>query len=122
MPHELSNLLRQTIDRELPILQGLPDAQSTAKPAGVDSWSPREELGHLIDSVANNHIRFVRAGTEPDFLGPGYAQNAWVDIHGYQHMPWSSIVEFWYKYNSFLVDLVARIPAEKLATKCYIGN
>ena len=39
---------------------------------GPDSWSPRQELGHLIDSAANNHIRFVRAATEPEFSGPGY--------------------------------------------------
>jgi hypothetical protein len=118
---ELSLLLQQTIDRELPFLQALTDEQSTVKPSAGDSWSPRQELGHLIDSAVNNHVRFVRAATEPELYGPGYAQNAWVDIHGYQEMPWTAIVAFWYQYNSFLAALIRQIPDSKLNTQCHIG-
>jgi hypothetical protein len=122
MPQELSLRLRQTIDRELPNLQALTEAESVVKPAAADSWSPRQELGHLIDSAVNNHVRFVRAATEPELRGAGYAQNAWVDIHAYQEMPWTTIVAFWCQYNSFLVSLIQQIPADKLLTQCYIGT
>jgi hypothetical protein len=122
MPSELSALLRQTIERELPQLRALSELRASSKPNGPDSWSPKQELGHLIDSAANNHIRFVRAATELEFQGSGYAQNVWVDCHHYQELPWGSIIDFWYQYNSFLVPLLERIPAEKLGTKCFIGN
>ena len=57
MPKQLSILLRQTIDRELPNLLALTGLEAP-KPG---SWSRKEELGHLIDSAANNHMRFVLA-------------------------------------------------------------
>lgn len=122
MPNDLAVQLQQTIDHELPQLKALTSEQSAAKPAGLESWSPRQELGHLIDSASNNHIRFVRAGTEPEFHGPGYAQNAWVDIHAYQETTWSSIVDFWYQYNCFLAGLLKHIPDDKLTTVCHIGH
>lgn len=122
MPRQLSEQLRQTVARELLQLQTVDSIASTVKPAGPDSWSPREELGHLIDSAANNHQRFVRAAAGQEFRGPGYAQNAWVDLHGYQEMEWSAIVAFWSQYNNFLADLVNRIAEDKLKTLCYIGE
>ena len=61
-------VLRQTIDREIPALRALTDedAARTPKPG---SWSPKQELGHLIDSAANNHMRFVVASIEGALRG-----------------------------------------------------
>src|SRR5947208_13632233 len=98
MAKELSERLRATIDREIPCLQAPTDQRSALKPANQETWSPRKELGHLIDSATNNHVRIVRAASEPELRGTGYAQNAWVNIHGYQAMRWNSIISFWYEY------------------------
>ena len=114
--------LEQTIEREYPILCAMTEEQAVVHPAGAESWSPKQELGHLIDSAANNHIRFVRAAIEPEYRGPGYAQNDWVDLHGYQEMPWQSIVDFWFQYNQFLARLIARIPESSMKTLCFIGS
>ena len=38
-------------------------------------WSPKEELGHLLDSAANNHQRIVRALLEDQPAMPGYEQH-----------------------------------------------
>ncbi|HXJ44366.1 MAG TPA: DinB family protein [Bryobacteraceae bacterium] len=122
MVQDLSRLLRDTISRELPHLQALTEPGSAIHPDGPSSWSPKQELGHLIDSAANNHIRFVNATLQPEFKGAGYAQDGWVDLHGYQNKPWSTILDFWYAYNVFLADLVARIPQGELGTMCYIGS
>jgi hypothetical protein len=122
MPLDLAAQLRHTIDRELRALQALDSERSLLKPAGPDSWSPRQELGHLIDSAANNHIRFVLAATQPEFHGPGYAQNAWVDVHGYQEMSWNAIVKFWSEYNYFISDLIQNIAGERLSAQCHVGN
>jgi hypothetical protein len=120
MTESLSQSLRRRIDAELPNLRALSDEQASV-PRGADKWSPKEELGHLIDSAANNHIRFVAGATGPEFRGPGYAQNDWVRLHGYRDMAWDAIVGFWYQYNRLLADLVARIPEERLETPCFIG-
>jgi hypothetical protein len=123
MPIDLAVRLRQTINRELPHLHTLSAEQSALREAGKpDAWSPRQELGHLIDSAANNHLRFVGAATQEEFHGSGYAQNAWVDLHGYQEQPWASIVGFWSQYNFFLADLIERLPAAQMNKPCHIGN
>ena len=122
MPNPLADLLRDTLAKELPHLTGLSEAAASARPSGPASWSPKQELGHLIDSAANNHTRFVRASLETEMAGPSYAQNGWVDIHGYQDKPWTTTVFFWHTYNVFLADLIARIPEEKLTNTCTIGS
>jgi hypothetical protein len=114
-------MLEALIQNELPFLQAVSEAASLIRPNGDGSWSPKEELGHLIDSASNNHQRFVRAALEPEYRGPGYAQNAWVALHGYQETPWQTLVSLWYSYNEMLARLVANIPEDKLSTPCYIG-
>jgi hypothetical protein len=118
MPKQLSILLRQTIDRELPNLLAL-TALEAPKPG---SWSRREELGHLIDSATNNHIRFVLAAIDGEFRGQGYSQDKWVEAHGYQDMPWRGLVDLWYHYNALLAHLVERIPDAKMDNRCVIGS
>jgi hypothetical protein len=43
-------------------------------------WSRKEILGHLIDSAANNHQRFIRIQyeNEPVIF---YDQNKWIEMH-----------------------------------------
>ena len=45
-------------------------------------WSPNQELGHLLDSAANNHQRIVRGQMEDGLAMPGYQQESWVKVHG----------------------------------------
>lgn len=121
MADELSRLIRETIDRELPDLKSLTEEEAAIRPKGESSWSPKEELGHLIDSAANNHQRFVRAALEPEYHGPGYSQNEWVSMNGYRKTPWTEIVSLWYQYNCLLVRTVENVPENKLGTACFIG-
>lgn len=122
MTRDLSISLERAIQSELPLLRALPEDSTTVRPGGDSGWSPKEELGHLIDSAANNHARFVRALIEPEFHGPTYAQNEWVTVHRYQEMPWLTIVEFWYRYNNFIAALLTRVPENKLQTLCFVGS
>jgi hypothetical protein len=113
--------LRQRIDREFTQLNALSEeAASTLPPAG--GWSPKEELGHLIDSAVNNHARFVIGAIGPEMRGPGYAQDDWVRFHGYQQLPWNRIVAWWYAHNEILVEVISRLPEDRLASSCYIGK
>jgi len=121
MPQHLARALREAVDSEAAHLRAIPEHEAAVK-ASSKTWSKKEELGHLIDSAANNHIRFVRATIEPDFRGPGYQQDAWVGLHGYQEMPWAEIIDFWQRYNRFLADLVKRVPESGLAARCVVGD
>jgi hypothetical protein len=121
MPIHQALALEEAIAREIACLRQITEPAAAIKPApGV--WSKKEELGHLIDSAANNHVRFVRASIEPEFRGLGYQQDEWVRLHGYQEMAWTDIIDFWRRYNGFLVGLVKRIPEEKLLTPCVVGE
>jgi hypothetical protein len=118
MPKDLSLLLRETIDCELPHLQNLTQFEAP-KPGG---WSRKEELGHLIDSATNNHMRFVRATLDGEFRGPGYMQDDWVAAHGYQDLAWSDLIDLWYRYNALLAHLVERIPEAHMSNRCVVGS
>jgi hypothetical protein len=120
--HHLSQLLQQLVEREYTHLLAFPQDRAGVRPGGETSWSPKEELGHLIDSAANNHVRFVRASIEPEFYGPSYAQDDWVQAHGYQEMEWDTIINFWLEFNAFLSVLLERIPNDKLQTPCFVGQ
>ena len=122
MTHDLSSSLKQLIQREAEPLRAFPETRTSQSPAGEATWSPKEELGHLIDSAANNHIRFACALIEPEFRGPPYAQNDWVRVHRYRELAWSTLVDFWFHYNNFLLTLLARVPEDKLQTVCFIGT
>jgi hypothetical protein len=51
--------LRTMVDRAAEELRAISDAVAGARPA-PGKWSVKEIVGHLIDSAANNHQRFVR--------------------------------------------------------------
>ena len=116
---QIKTLIEQTSRQ----LHALPDADAHRKPA-PGKWSVAEILGHLIDSAANNHQRFIRAQQlEPGepYAGPRYAQDPWVALNGYQEAPWPEIVDLWQLYNRHLARVIARIPDELLTAEMRVG-
>ena len=95
---------------------------AAARRPAAGSWSPKEVLGHLIDSAANNHQRFVRAQQTDVLTMPGYEQNHWVSSQGYQDADWSHLVALWTHLNLHLADVIARIPPSKYSIPCTIGG
>ena len=75
------------------------------------AWSTKEIIGHLIDSAANNHQRFVRAESQANLVFPGYEQEDWVRVQAYDAAPWGSLVMLWQSYNLHLARLMSAIPA-----------
>jgi hypothetical protein len=57
------NRLQDLLDVVPAKLSRIKDTDFVYKPA-PDKWSKKEILGHLIDSAANNHQRFIRAQYE----------------------------------------------------------
>jgi hypothetical protein len=92
-----------------PGLLALDDARTMRRPA-PGKWSPREIIGHLVDSAANNHQRFVRFRDRDDLVVDGYEQDAWVAAQRYQDAPWWEVVVLWMTYNRHLARLMAATP------------
>jgi hypothetical protein len=122
MARRLAVFLKETVERESNALWAISDEEAAEKPSG-ESWSRREELGHLLDSAANNRVRFVRGALEPGgFSMPSYDSAGWVAMQGYRDLPWPMLVDLWQRENALLAHVVDRIPDERLSTLCGIGG
>jgi hypothetical protein len=102
-------------------LAGMGEPAVSRRPA-PGKWCPKEILGHLVDSAANNLQRFVRAQLTDRLDFPGYEQDAWVRVQGWADAGWGETLALWRALNAQIGRVVARIPAEKLATPCRIGG
>ncbi|MGJ5814760.1 DinB family protein [Paludibaculum fermentans] len=94
-------------------------ASQASRPGG---WLKKQELGHLLDSAQNNHQRIAIAALEGRYEGPTYAQNEWVDLHGYADMPWAHLLRHWEERNWMLGRLIARIPQNRLSAPVILGG
>jgi hypothetical protein len=77
-------------------------------------WSARQVLGHLIDSAANNHQRFVRAQLADHLSFEGYDQEQWIKVQHYERASWPLLIQLWKSYNLHLLHVIAAIPEETL--------
>jgi len=102
--------LREVVAAVTPRLLALSEAESSKAPA-LGKWSPKEVIGHLIDSASNNHQRFVRAQFMDDLVFLGYEQEAWVAAQRYQAAPWSDLVGLWRLLNLHLARVIEAVPA-----------
>lgn len=110
-PTDYIHDLETTVDDATRWLLGLPESTAMWRPAPA-AWSIKEIIGHLIDSAANNHGRFVRGASQDDLVFPGYAQDEWVRLQQYATAPWTEIVTLWHAYNRHLARVMAAIPPD----------
>jgi hypothetical protein len=122
MPEYLAQSLDNAVALESVNLSTVTDEQASVRAGGSAAWSRKEELGHLIDSAVNNHLRFARATLERGFNGPSYEQDGWVQAHGYHEWPWHALIDAWRQHNAALVQLIKRIPEDRLAAPCVISG
>jgi hypothetical protein len=113
--------LVQSVEAAVPKLRAMNEA-TTAQPRAAGKWSPKQVIGHLIDSAANNHQRFVRAQEGESYSGPGYTQDHWVAVQGYQDASWDDLIVLWRAYNRHLAHVITRIPEARRTTMCTIGS
>jgi hypothetical protein len=102
---------RRTIDRAAERLGTFCDSEA-GRPTAPGKWSKKEIVGHLIDSAANNHGRFVRAQLQEDLVFPGYDQDAWVRVQRYRDRPWSDLVALWRAYNRHIACVMESADPE----------
>ncbi len=85
-------------------------------------------LGHLIDSAANNHQRFVRALAQPRLDWPGYDQEAHVAVQRFTDADPAVCIALWSAYNRHISHVMRQVmsnqslgPAKAL-TPCSIDG
>lgn len=89
---------------------------------GEGKWTSLQLLGHLIDSAANNHQRFVRAMLQTSLDWPGYEQMGHVVVQNYASADPKQLIIFWAAYNRHIVHVIQEIPADKASTPCAIDG
>jgi hypothetical protein len=103
--NDLGHIVESAVERLLAI------SESQSQLSKVDGqWSAKQVLGHLIDSAANNHQRFVRAQFTDDLVFSGYDQEQWIRAQRYEEESWLALVELWRSYNQHLAHIVGNIP------------
>ena len=113
VPKELAAELRRTVEAGFEKLCRLPEPL-TSQPLKPGKWSPKQVIGHLIDSAANNHQRFVRLQIEPELRMEGYRQEEWVSVQCYAVMPWMQVLDTWKVFNTHLAYVVQHVRPESL--------
>lgn len=104
--------LRSVVERASLLLEAISEEESHRHPA-PGKWSPREIIGHLIDSASNNHQRFVRARFQDSLVFAGYDQEAWVKVQGYRDAPWPELVSLWRTFNLHIARVMELTPREE---------
>ncbi|MBS1911795.1 MAG: DinB family protein [Bacteroidetes bacterium] len=112
---------RHIIDRAGEHLTAISEEQSMTPPAD-GAWSAKEVLGHLIDSAANNHQRFVQAQLHDDLLFRPYDQDRWVEVQRYRDEPWGFLVQLWGLYNLHLLHVIEGMDEDRLKEPRYEHN
>lgn len=121
MNGSLGDELRSRVVAAAEQLEWIPDTAATMRPA-AGKWSPKEVIGHLIDSACHNHSRFVRARLEDGLEFPGYEQDAWVTAQDYMSAEWAELVTLWRAYNLHIARIVDLIPADVLVAPRTMHN
>lgn len=106
----------RTIEEASARLLSMTEDESRA-PLSAGKWSAKETIGHLIDSAANNHQRFVRAQFRDDLVFDGYAQEDWVRAQNYNGEPWPLLVGLWRHYNLHLAHVMRNAPESARTAK-----
>lgn len=105
---------RRTVEQSASRLLTLDESERDRRAGGEEGWTPKQIVGHLIDSAANNHRRFVLGQFAGDLTFDGYAQEDWVRSQAYDRADWETLVSLWRSYNLHLAHVMAHAPAEVL--------
>jgi hypothetical protein len=98
------------------LLRKISEPEFSHKPS-PEKWSKKEILGHLIDSAANNHQRFLRVQFE-DTPHIVYDQVNWNRYSDHQSAKTDHLISFWEMYNRHLLAIIQAIPPPNLQRTC----
>lgn len=105
--------LDEIVHQSMSSLQLISEETASHKPDPT-KWSPKEILGHLVDSAANNHRRFKQSLYQEHLVFDGYNQDDEVKIHDYQHRSLAEVISLWYGMNRNVIQVLKAIPTDRL--------
>jgi hypothetical protein len=93
------------------------DNALSSKRTGPETWSPKEIIGHLIDSACNNHQRFIRLQIVEQLVFPDYGKDnlKWVRLGHYNDMDFADVILTWKQYNLLICKIIEEVDAGKLS-------
>jgi DinB superfamily len=104
--------------QEMPPRLARISSEVAGRRADSDSWSPKQELGHLLDSALMNHQRLLRVLTESEPTLPGYDGVFCEAAHHYQARSWQELIETWRALNSHFLWAIERVPDSAWQRPC----
>jgi hypothetical protein len=113
--------LREIIADYTKKINTLSEAEFSAKPL-PHKWSPKEVIGHLIDSAQNNLRRFIVCQYESTPPVITYQQDFWVNVNQYQAMKRQDIMQLWGLLNERICVVLEDMPAANHAKECNTGE
>jgi len=92
------------------------DDESASRRPQQGGWSPKEIIGHLIDSASNNHQRFIRLQILEQLVFPGYGKDneRWVAIEHFNELSFADILSLWRYYNILIENIIRNADPAKL--------
>jgi hypothetical protein len=121
IPEKIAGGIRKTVEDFAERFKNLDEVMASEK-SKPDKWSQKEILGHLIDSAANNHQRFVRAQYMKTTNFLSYEQIEWVSIQQYNSRTWKELLTLWKSLNFHLAHIISHMPPECLQSLYTIGS
>jgi hypothetical protein len=118
---KIADGMRKTVEDFVERFINFDEVKASQKPM-PDKWSRKEILGHLIDSAANNHQRFVRVQYMNDTNFLSYDQEKWVNIQKHGLRSWNELLSLWKWYNIHLAYIIEAMPSDYLQVPCTIGS
>ena len=112
----LASELRTAVSHGLQWLNAVSESDSRRRPRS-EGWSPREIVGHLIDSASNNHGRFVRGALEDALVFAPYDQEGWVALQRYQEQRWGALLQRWAAFNEQVAVSIENIDEATLTRR-----
>jgi DinB superfamily len=91
-------------------------------PYAPGKWLRKEVLGHLIDSAANNHARFVTAQFSKELMFNSYNEKLWVGAQNYKDASWHDLITLWANYNYHIIHVIDSIPEDILSEPRDVHN
>lgn len=124
---EVIDNIKMVINREIPILLSLSEEQVSLR-RNRQNRTVKMLVGHLVDSVSNNHQRMVRLQYAPRcghsmpntemgmLVFPDYTQDndLWIALQDYQHEDWHTLVMLLKYYNDHICHIIRSVDEKKL--------
>ena len=115
----MSNKYKKTLER---VHQLFATCRDPNQREGDDGWTIKEILGHLLDSLSNNHQRLSRYSPNDNLDFPAYDQEVFVRRAHYDTFDFQTLLSIWYHYNHLLLHIMANIPIDRLTSTITVGD